>query len=71
MCEEARILRITDRKADLFRAHTAHHKPPLFAGAADFVLAAKGRYDWRSPRADGGRRSRMRWPVVRSNRHLR
>jgi beta-phosphoglucomutase len=57
MCEEARILRITDRKADLFRAHTAHHKPPLFAGAADFVLAAKGRY--RLAIASGGRRAQI------------
>ena len=56
-CDEAQVLRITDRKADLFRAHTAHHRPPLFPGAADFVLAAKARY--RMAIASGGRRAQI------------
>ena len=57
VCDEARILRITDRKADLFRAHSAHHRPPLFTGAADFILAAKGCY--RLAIASGGRRAQI------------
>jgi len=55
--DEAQVLRITERKADLFRAHTAHHRPPLFVGATDFVLAAKARY--RLAIASGGRRSQI------------
>ena len=54
VCDEAQVLRITDRKADLFRALTTHHRPPLFPGATDFVLAAKARY--RLAIASGGRR---------------
>lgn len=49
--------RVLARKAALFRAHTATHKPELFPGVADFVLRAKGRY--RLAIASGGRREQI------------
>jgi beta-phosphoglucomutase len=56
-CDEAHVLRIAERKAELFRAHTAHHRPPLFPGVTDFVLAAKVGY--RLAIASGGRRAQI------------
>ena len=53
VCDEAQVLRITDRKADLFRALTTHHRPPLFR-AQRILSAAKARY--RLAIASGGRR---------------
>jgi beta-phosphoglucomutase len=56
-CDEAQALRIAERKAELFRTHTAYHRPPLFPGVADFVLAARARY--RLAIASGGRRAQI------------
>lgn len=55
--DEAEVLRIAERKAELFRTHTGHHRPPLFPGAVDFVLAASDRY--RLAIASGGRRAQI------------
>jgi HAD superfamily hydrolase (TIGR01509 family) len=49
--------RVHDRKAALFRAYTATHKPELFPGVADFVRQAQGRY--RLAVASGGRREQI------------
>lgn len=49
--------RITARKADLFRAYTATHPPPLFPGIERFVLDAQRRY--RLAVASGGRREQI------------
>lgn len=54
---EAELFRIAERKAELFRAHTALHKPSLFPGVVDFVQAAQGRY--RIAIASGGRRTQI------------
>ena len=55
--DETQVLRIAERKAELFRAHTARHRPPLFPGVVDFVLAAKACY--RLAIASGGRRAQI------------
>jgi beta-phosphoglucomutase len=55
--DETEVLRIAERKAELFQAHTALHKPLLFPGVIDFVQAAKGRY--RLAIASGGRRTQI------------
>lgn len=52
-CEQ----RIHDRKAALFRAYTATHKPELFPGVADFVRRARDRY--RLAIASGGRHEQI------------
>ncbi len=49
--------RITARKAELFRAYTADHPPPLFPGIERFVLDARSRY--RLAVASGGRREQI------------
>lgn len=54
---EAEVFRIAERKAELFRVHTASHKPSLFPGVVDFVQTAKGRY--RIAIASGGRRAQI------------
>jgi beta-phosphoglucomutase len=56
-CDEAEVFRIGERKAELFRAHAALHKPELFPGVVGFVKAAKGRY--RLAIASGGRRAQI------------
>ena len=56
-CDEREVLRIAERKAEYFRAHTALHKPLLFPGVVDFVQAAKVRY--RLAIASGGRRTQI------------
>jgi beta-phosphoglucomutase len=53
-CDEAELLRIGERKAELFRAETGRQKPPLFPGVVTFVKAAKGRY--RLAIVSGGRK---------------
>jgi HAD superfamily hydrolase (TIGR01509 family) len=55
--EEAEVSRIGERKAELFRAHTAQQRPSLFTGVVDFVKAARGRY--RLAIASGGRRAQI------------
>ena len=56
-CREAEVSRIGDRKAELFRMHSATHKPLLFPGVLEFVKAARGRY--RLAIASGGRRAQI------------
>ena len=56
-CDEAEVSRIGERKAELFRAHTARHKPLLFPGVVEFVKAAKDRY--RLAIASGGLRAQI------------
>lgn len=58
---EALLRSIIERKADLFRASTARHRPALFPGIADFVAAAKDRY--RLAIASGGRREQIRFAL--------
>lgn len=55
--DQALIQRILDRKAALFRAHTAVHKPELFPGVVEFVKAAGARY--RLAIASGGRKEQI------------
>ena len=57
VCDERKLLRIAERKADLFRIYTARHKPQLFPGVVDFVKAANTRY--RLAIASGGRRAQI------------
>jgi HAD superfamily hydrolase (TIGR01509 family) len=56
-CDEAELSRIGERKAELFRAHTAHRKPPLFPGVVTFVKAASGRFPLAI--ASGGRKTQI------------
>ena len=49
--------RVHDRKASLFKAYTAAHKPPLFAGVTSFVAEAAARC--RLAIATGGRREHV------------
>jgi len=56
-CDEADLIRIEARKAELFRAHSARHKPLLFPGVIDFVKSARGRY--RLAIASGGRKTQI------------
>jgi len=55
--DPARIQRILDRKAALFRDYTATYKPQLFPGAVEFVKRAGQRY--RLAIASGGRREQI------------
>lgn len=57
ICDEKEVSRIGRRKAELFRAHTARHKPLLFPGVVEFVKAAKEHY--RLAIASGGRRAQI------------
>src|SRR4249920_2106822 len=43
-CDPAIHARIIERKAALFRSHTALHKPALFPWVIDFVQRAAGKY---------------------------
>ena len=56
-CDDAEVSQIGERKAELFRAHTALHKPELFPGVVDFVKAARSRY--RLAIASGGLRAQI------------
>ena len=56
-CDEAEVSQIGERKAELFRAHTALHKPEFFPGVVAFVKTAKLRY--RLAIASGGRRAQI------------
>lgn len=55
--DDAHLQRIMDRKAELFRLHTAQHKPPLFPGVVEFVQQAGARR--RLAIASGGRREQI------------
>lgn len=57
ICSDDALERITRRKTELFRAHTARQGPGLFPGVSDFVKAAKSRY--RLAIASGGRREQI------------
>jgi len=56
-CDDLLLQRIMNRKAVLFRANTAAHKPALFLGIIEFVKAAKPTY--RLAIASGGRRDQI------------
>ena len=56
-CDEAKLSWIGERKAELFSAYTAAHRPPLFAGVVEFIEAARDRY--RLAIASGGRRAQI------------
>lgn len=55
--DEIVLRRIQERKAELFRCHTAEHKPVLFPGVVEFVKAA--RRHARLAVASGGRREQI------------
>jgi len=57
-CDESTLVRITERKAELFAAHAARQQPPLFPGVTEFVKAAQARV--RLAIASGGRRAQIR-----------
>lgn len=56
-CDHDVLRAIMDRKATLFRAYTAIHKPALFPGIVEFVQRAGARY--RLAIATGGRREQI------------
>jgi len=56
-CDPSIHTRITERKAALFREHTAARKPALFPGVPEFVERAVGQY--RLAIASGGRREQI------------
>jgi beta-phosphoglucomutase len=56
-CDERQLRRIGERKAELFRLHTARNKPQLFPGVVEFVKAARAQY--RLAIASGGRRAQI------------
>ena len=59
--DPARLGRIMDRKATLFQAYTATHKPPLFEGAVEVVKQAGARC--RLAIASGGRREQIEFAL--------
>jgi beta-phosphoglucomutase len=56
-CDDVLLRQLMERKADLFRQRTLHHRPPLFAGVVEFVKAAKS--EFRLAVASGGRREQI------------
>ena len=54
---EADVFRISERKAELFRAQTALHTPLLFPGVVEFIKAARTHH--RLAIASGGRRAQI------------
>lgn len=56
-CDEERLRRIIERKAELFAAYTARHQPSLFPGVTEFVKAAQPHV--RLAVASGGRREQI------------
>jgi len=56
-CDRRLLQTIVERKAELFREHTASHQPPLFPGVVEFVKQAGTRY--RLAIASGGRRKQI------------
>jgi beta-phosphoglucomutase len=57
ICDERQLVRIGERKAILFRALTAQHKPVLFPGVVEFVKAAGARH--RLAIVSGGHRAQI------------
>ena len=64
-CDPAIHARIIERKAALFRRHTALHQPVLFPWVIDFVQRAAGKY--RLAVASGGRRDQIRAALAGSS----
>jgi HAD superfamily hydrolase (TIGR01509 family) len=56
-CDRETLRQLADRKAELFRAYTARHKPTLFPGVVEFVKAVIP--DYRLAIASGGRRAQI------------
>jgi HAD superfamily hydrolase (TIGR01509 family) len=56
-CDQRLLEIIIDRKAELFREHTASHRPALFPGVVEFVKKAGSKY--RLAIASGGRREQI------------
>ena len=56
-CDRRLLQTIIERKAELFREHTASHQPPLFPGVVEFVKQAGTTY--RLAIASGGRREQI------------
>jgi beta-phosphoglucomutase len=56
-CDRRLLQAIIKRKAELFRAYTAAHQPPLFPGVFEFVKQAGKNY--RLAIASGGRREQI------------
>ncbi|HEY6974565.1 MAG TPA: HAD family phosphatase [Nitrospiraceae bacterium] len=56
-CDRRLLHAIIERKAELFREHTASHQPPLFSGVVEFVKQAGTTY--RLAIASGGRREQI------------
>ena len=56
-CDDTVLARIIDRKAGLFRSHTATHKPALFPWVTGFVQRAAEQF--RLAIASGGRREQI------------
>lgn len=61
-CDPMLLSRITQRKADLFRAYSAVHKPVLFPGVVEFVKQARASY--RLAIASGGRREQIAYALT-------
>ncbi len=59
--DPARVQAIVDRKAALFTANTATHKPQLFPGVVEFVSQVRMRY--RLAIATGGRREQIEFAL--------
>jgi HAD superfamily hydrolase (TIGR01509 family) len=57
ICDEAELSRIAEHKAELFHAYSASHKPLVFPGVVEFVIAAKEQY--RLAIASGGRKAQI------------
>jgi len=56
-CDNNLLRQVTERKAVLFGAYTAQHKPALFTGVVEFVKAARPEY--RLAIASGGQREQI------------
>jgi len=56
-CNRRLLQTLIERKAELFRKHTASHQPPLFPGVVEFVKQAGPQY--RLAIASGGRREQI------------
>jgi HAD superfamily hydrolase (TIGR01509 family) len=57
-CDRQLLSTIIERKAELFREHTASHQPQLFPGVVEFVKQAGTKY--RLAIASGGRREQIK-----------
>lgn len=60
-CDRRLLHTIIERKAELFREHTASPQPPLFSGVVEFVKQAGTKY--RLAIASGGRREQITYAL--------